>query len=59
MKEKERKLRHKRIRSQVEGTQEVPRLCVYRSNKHIYAQLIDDRNGHTLLEVDDMELPEE
>lgn len=59
MQEKERKLRHKRIRSQVEGTEEVPRLCVYRSNKHTYAQLIDDKKGHTLVEADDMELEEE
>ena len=59
MNEKERKLRHKRIRSQVKGTKEVPRLCVYRSNKHTYAQLIDDRNGQTLAEADDMELEEE
>jgi len=59
MKDKERKLRHKRIRSQVKGTEEVPRLCVYRSNKHTYAQLIDDRSGNTLVEADDMELDEE
>ncbi len=58
MKEKERKIRHKRIRAKVKGTEEVPRLCVYRSNKHTYAQLIDDENGHTLVEADDMELDE-
>ena len=39
---------HKRIRKKVKGTPERPRLCVYRSNKEIYAQLIDDINGITL-----------
>lgn len=39
---------HKRIRKRVLGTAERPRLCVYRSNSQIYAQLIDDTAGHTL-----------
>lgn len=43
-----RKRRHARVRKNVQGTQERPRLNVYRSNKHIYAQLIDDINGKTL-----------
>jgi len=43
-----RKLRHLRIRAKVKGTVERPRLCVYRSNKHIYAQIIDDISGKTL-----------
>ena len=38
-----------RIRSKVQGTAEVPRLCVYRSNKAIYVQLIDDSKGATIL----------
>ncbi len=38
-----------RIRSKVQGTAEMPRLCVFRSNKAIYAQLIDDSKGTTLL----------
>ena len=38
-----------RIRSRVEGTSERPRLAVFRSNKHIYAQLIDDVKGTTLV----------
>lgn len=38
----------KRIRSKVLGTAELPRLCVYRSNKAIYAQIIDDTKGVTL-----------
>lgn len=40
--------RHRRVRKKVEGTSARPRLAVYRSNKHIYAQLIDDVAGHTL-----------
>jgi|SRR5699024_1837800 len=43
-----RKKRHGRVRSRVTGTIERPRLNVFRSNKHIYAQLIDDLNGVTL-----------
>ena len=46
---RDRRLRIRRgIRSKVSGTAARPRLCVYRSNKHIYAQLIDDVAGHTL-----------
>ncbi|HLH05315.1 MAG TPA: 50S ribosomal protein L18 [Bryobacteraceae bacterium] len=40
---------HKRIRSRVAGTQERPRLAVFRSVNHIYAQVIDDNQGHTLV----------
>jgi large subunit ribosomal protein L18 len=39
---------HTRIRSRVRGSEERPRLAVYRSVNHIYAQVIDDRKGHTL-----------
>ncbi|MBE0658663.1 MAG: 50S ribosomal protein L18 [Bryobacteraceae bacterium] len=39
---------HTRIRAQVKGTEERPRLAVFRSIKHIYAQVIDDRAGRTL-----------
>jgi large subunit ribosomal protein L18 len=42
------KRRHKRVRKKVFGTPERPRLAVYRSTRHIYAQLIDDVSGHTL-----------
>lgn len=46
----ERRLRiHRRIRKKVRGTPERPRLCVFRSLKHIYAQIIDDTVGHTLV----------
>ncbi|WP_067621097.1 50S ribosomal protein L18 [Alicyclobacillus acidiphilus] len=43
-----RKRRHVRVRARVSGTSERPRLNVFRSNKHIYAQLIDDASGRTL-----------
>ncbi|SFB34229.1 large subunit ribosomal protein L18 [Lentibacillus halodurans] len=43
-----RKKRHARVRKNVFGTEERPRLNVYRSNKHIYAQLIDDNAGVTV-----------
>lgn len=45
---KSRKVRHVRVRKRVFGTSERPRLSVYRSNKHIYAQVIDDEAGTTL-----------
>lgn len=45
-----RKIRHKRIRKQISGTKDIPRLCVYRSNMNIKAQLIDDENKITLAE---------
>lgn len=41
--------RHSRVRKKVAGTAERPRLAVFRSNKHIYAQLIDDVAGRTLV----------
>ena len=44
----ERTRRHKRVRSKVSGTAERPRLCIYRSNTNIYAQIIDDVQGMTL-----------
>jgi len=43
-----RQIRHARIRKQVSGTKDIPRLCVYRSNLNISAQLIDDENNITL-----------
>lgn len=41
--------RHARVRAKVNGTASSPRLCVFRSLDHIYAQIIDDSRGHTLL----------
>jgi large subunit ribosomal protein L18 len=48
-KELARKRRHARVRRRVFGTPERPRLCVFRSLNHIYAQVIDDTQGHTLV----------
>ena len=45
----ERARRHLRVRRKISGTQERPRLCVYRSNKNIYVQIIDDVAGKTLV----------
>lgn len=47
-KNKSRLRRHKRVRSKISGTPECPRLNVFRSSMHIYAQIIDDVNGVTL-----------
>jgi large subunit ribosomal protein L18 len=49
--------RKKRIRKKLTGTSERPRLCVFRSAKHIYAQVIDDLNGHTLAAASSLEKP--
>jgi large subunit ribosomal protein L18 len=55
-----RKIRHKRIRRKVAGTASKPRLSVYISLKHVYAQLIDDETGRTLVSAStiDKELKE-
>jgi large subunit ribosomal protein L18 len=45
--------RHSRVRRKVGGTAQRPRLAVYRSNRHIYAQLVDDRAAHTLAAASD------
>ena len=44
-----RQRRHARVRAKVKGTTSRPRLCVFRSLNHIYAQVIDDLQGHTLV----------
>jgi len=51
----QRKKRHKRVRSKISGTPERPRLNVFRSEKHIYAQIIDDTKGHTLCSASSVE----
>ena len=48
--------RHARVRAKISGTSEAPRLCVYRSNKNIEAQLIDDVNRVTLVASSSMSL---
>lgn len=47
---------HKKIRTRVSGTGERPRLAVFRSNRYMYAQLIDDINGVTLVSASDLGL---
>lgn len=56
IKREKRYRRHKRIRAKIFGTSEVPRLYVFRSNKHIYAQLVDDQQGKTLFSASDKNL---
>jgi large subunit ribosomal protein L18 len=52
----QRKLRHNRVRAKVAGTASKPRLNVFRSNTHIYVQLIDDEAGKTLAAASTTEL---
>ena len=47
----ERTRRHIRVRRKISGSSECPRLCVYRSNANIYAQIIDDTQGKTLVQA--------
>ena len=51
----QRKKRHKRVRGKIAGTSERPRLNVFRSGKHIYAQIIDDTKGVTLCSASSLE----
>jgi large subunit ribosomal protein L18 len=50
-----RKRRHVRIRKKIQGTAQKPRLCVFKSNNHIYAQIIDDFNGVTITSASTMD----
>ena len=47
----ERERRHARVRTKISGTAERPRLCVYRSNKNLFVQVIDDVAGNTLAQA--------
>ena len=51
----QRRKRHRRVRGKISGTSERPRLNVFRSEKHIYAQIIDDTMGHTLCSASSVE----
>ena len=55
-KRKARVRRHTRVRKKIAGTAARPRLAVYRSNRHIYAQLIDDRDASTITAASDAEV---
>ena len=50
-----RVIRHERLRKTLSGTAEKPRLCVFRSLKNIYVQVIDDDKGHTLVSASTLE----
>jgi large subunit ribosomal protein L18 len=50
-----RRRRHRRVRKKIFGTPQRPRLAVFRSSRHIYAQVIDDTIGHTLAAASDLE----
>lgn len=47
----ERERRHRRVRTKISGKAECPRLCVFRSNTNVYAQIIDDTKGVTLVQA--------
>ncbi len=51
-----REKRKRRVRGKIYGTSEVPRVTVFRSNRHFYAQAIDDTKGHTLASADGCKL---
>jgi large subunit ribosomal protein L18 len=55
-KQEKRYRRHRRVRAKIKGTAKIPRLCVFRSNKHIYTQLIDDEKGKTLISASDLDI---
>lgn len=50
-----RERRHRRIRRRIRGTAERPRLAVFRSLRHVYAQIIDDDRSHTLVSISSLE----
>ena len=53
---RKRWIRHRRVRKNVRGIADRPRLAVFRSSNHIYAQIIDDDRGHTLAAATSLEL---
>jgi len=55
-KQKNRERRHKRVRGKISGTSKRPRLCVFRSSKHIYAQLVDDKKNKVLAVSNDVKM---
>ena len=55
-KQQKREIRHRRVRAKISGTAGRPRLSVFRSNRYIYAQLIDDEKGKSLLSADDRKI---
>lgn len=59
MKKESRIRRHIKIRKRIYGTPQRPRLAVFRSNRHIFAQIIDDKAGKTLASADDLKMEKE
>lgn len=57
-KQKKRYRRHNRVRAKISGTTVRPRLSIFRSAKHIYAQLIIDEEGKTIIAIDDIKIKE-
>ena len=55
-KQQRRYRRHRRVRAKIKGSVRIPRLCVFKSANHIYAQLINDEKGETLVSASDSEL---
>jgi len=55
-KKEKRNRRHRRVRKKIAGNANTPRLCVFRSNQHIYAQLIDDEKRKILGQASDLKL---
>ena len=51
-----RSRRHRKVRAKISGTSSRPRIAVFKSNQYIYAQVVDDESGKTLLSVSDMEV---
>jgi large subunit ribosomal protein L18 len=51
-----RELRQKRVRKRLRGTDQRPRLCVFRSNRHVYVQVISDESGRTLAAASSLQL---
>ena len=58
IKEQRKIRRHRRVRAKISGTAVCPRLAVYRSLEHVYAQLIDDTQGKTLVSAKDADIKE-
>lgn len=56
LKREMRIIRHKRVRAKISGTSERPRFSVFRSNNHVFLQLIDDRSGKTLVSASSGEI---
>jgi len=55
-KKEQKQKRHRKVRAKIYGTEKRPRLCVFKSNKHIYAQVINDEKGFTLVSASDLEI---